>query len=321
MKAKMIGSVAGVLLLTLGIPVLAQRPIGVQRPAPRLEITPDALSFLVIGDWGRHGEYNQRRVAAAMDSTARKLEAAFVLATGDNFYPEGVASVDDPAWKASFEDVYTGHAIHENWYVALGNHDYQGNAQAQIDYSRRSRRWQMPARYFSVKKTADDGATLEIFILDTNPFIKEYRDEIENYPQIAQQDTVAQRQWLDSALTASTAQWKLVAGHHHVYSGGKRDTNADLEPFLVPRLERHGVAAYICGHEHVLQHIRRPGQTMEYFISGAGSDVRKPGDATGTRYSEGRQGFMAFTVSKSELLVQALDFTGQVRYVTRLTKK
>lgn len=311
---------AGVAVLGWAVLAQAQRPIGIQRPAPRLVVTPDALSFLVIGDWGRHGEYNQRRVAAAMDSTARKLDASFVVSTGDNFYPEGVASVNDPAWQDSFENVYTGHAIHESWYVALGNHDYEGNAQAQVDYTAKSRRWRMPARYFSVKKAGDDGTTVELFFLDTNPFIKEYHEEAADYPEIPQQDTVAQRRWLDSALTASTATWKLVVGHHHVYSGGKRDTNEDLEPFLVPRLERHGVAAYICGHEHVLQHIRRPGQKMEYFISGAGSDVRAPGNATGTVYSEGRQGFMAFTATSAELLVQAIDFTGQVRYVTRLRK-
>ena len=297
-----------------------QPPIGVLRPAPPLAVPREALAFLVLGDWGRHGEYNQRRVAQAMDSTARRLDAAFIVATGDNFYPDGVAGVDDPAWRASFEDVYTGHALHVPWYVVLGNHDYHGNVQAELDYGRRSRRWRMPARYFSVRHAVDDTTALELFHLDTSPFIREYHAEAADYPGLTAQDTVAQRRWLDSALVASTAQWKLVVGHHHVYSGGKRGTNADLEPFLVPRLERHGVAAYLSGHEHVLQHVLRPGGTVHYFISGAGSEVRRPGNAPGTRYSEGRQGFLAVSATARELLVQAIDYAGTVRYRTTIPR-
>ncbi len=309
------------LLLSLAtIPATAQQPIGVMRPARALRVVEGALSFLVLGDWGRHGEYNQRRVAAAMDSTARKLDAAFVVATGDNFYPNGVASVLDPAWRLSFEDIYTGHALYEDWWVVLGNHDYRGNAQAQLEYGAISRRWRMPARYYSKRHMIDDTASVELFFLDTSPFIKEYRDEPGKYPEIARQDTVAQRRWLDSALTASTATWKLVVGHHHVYSGGKRETNADLEPVLVPRLDQHGVTAYISGHEHVLQHIAPPGQRAQYFISGAASEVRAPGNAPGTKYSEGRQGFLAFSVTAGEMLVQAVDYTGAVRYRTALAR-
>lgn len=299
------------------LPARAQATAAV-RPASQqaLVVEPEALSFLVMGDWGRHGEYHQRDVARAMDRAARVMDAAFIVATGDNFYPNGVSSIDDPAWRASFEDVYTGHALQADWYVVLGNHDYKGSADAQLAYAARSRRWHMPARYYSVRQVVDDTTAAELFFLDTNPFIREYHAEPGKYHGIAQQDTAAQRRWLDSSLTASTATWKIVVGHHHVYSGGKRDTNADLEGWLVPMLERHKVAAYFCGHEHVLQHIVRPGGTVHYFISGAGSETRSPGNATGTRYSEGRSGFMAVSLTPRAMRVQAIDFTGQVRYTT-----
>ncbi len=292
------------------------------RPASKraLAVEPEALSFLVMGDWGRHGEFHQRDVARAMDRAARALDAGFVVATGDNFYPNGVASVDDPAWRASYEDVYTGHALQTDWYVVLGNHDYKGSADAQLAYSARSRRWHMPARYFSIRQVVDDSTTAEVFFLDTNPFIREYHEEPGKYIGLAQQDTAAQRRWLDSSLAASTAQWKIVVGHHHVYSGGKRDTNADLEGWLVPLMERHRVTAYFCGHEHVLQHIVRPGGTVHYFISGAGSETRAPGNAAGTRYSEGRSGFMAVSLTSRRMLVQAVDFTGDVRYSARVVR-
>lgn len=69
------------------------------------------------------------------------LGIEFIISVGDNFYTNGVASVDDPMWKTSFEDIYKGANLFIDWYPVLGNHDYRGNPQAQIDYSKRSRRW------------------------------------------------------------------------------------------------------------------------------------------------------------------------------------
>ena len=56
----------------------------------------DALQFYVIGDWGRNGEERQRDLAIVMDSAAHHVEPDFIISTGDNIYPDGVASVNDP---------------------------------------------------------------------------------------------------------------------------------------------------------------------------------------------------------------------------------
>lgn len=309
------------LALVLSLPACRQgEPIGVVRPPPALRVDSGALSFLVVGDWGRRGSHNQRRVAEAMDSTARALGADFVVSTGDNFYPNGVTGVGDDDWSASFEDVYTGRALQTKWYAVLGNHDYRGDPQAQVDYSARSRRWHLPSRYYAVRERVDDSTSVELFFLDTNPFIADYRRQSWRYDDLPLQDTIAQKQWLDSALVASTATWKLVVGHHHIYSGGRRETNEYLALWLVPLMERRGVAAYISGHEHVLQHVHRPLERVHYFISGAGSEIRIPGNALGTRYSEGRQGFMAVSVLGRHLVVQAIDFTGAVRYAVDIER-
>jgi hypothetical protein len=123
-----------------------------------LRVPNDALSFIALDDWGRNGEYNQHSVAGQMAVAARALDVQFILALGDNFYPSGVRSTADPQWRASFEDVYSAHALNVDWYVVLGNHDYKGNPQAEVDYSRVSRRWRMPARYDSVRRTIPGGA-------------------------------------------------------------------------------------------------------------------------------------------------------------------
>ena len=65
-----------------------------------------SLNFLAVGDWGREGNFHQRDVAVRMGESAQELGARFVISVGDNFYEDGVASVDDPAWQKSFEGVY-----------------------------------------------------------------------------------------------------------------------------------------------------------------------------------------------------------------------
>jgi len=93
-------------------------------PVWAAEADPDPfISFLAVGDWGRDGAFHQAEVAARMGETATALYADFVISVGDNFYEDGVASVDDPKWKTSFEDVYTAPSLQIPWYVALGNHD------------------------------------------------------------------------------------------------------------------------------------------------------------------------------------------------------
>ncbi|HTF80063.1 MAG TPA: metallophosphoesterase, partial [Cytophagales bacterium] len=107
-------------------------------------IAKDAYVFFVIGDWGRNGEENQTEVAKSMKWCAERIDPRFIISTGDNFYTYGVASIDDPQWMSSYENIYKGNALHIEWYPVLGNHDYLGNTQAQIDYTKKSRRWVMP---------------------------------------------------------------------------------------------------------------------------------------------------------------------------------
>ena len=97
---------------------------------------PVGLNFVVFGDWGRQGEQDQVEVAAQMASAAKATGAKFIISVGDNFYEDGVASTDDPHWRKSFEEVYQAPSLQVPWYAILGNHDYHGNCEAQIAYSK-----------------------------------------------------------------------------------------------------------------------------------------------------------------------------------------
>ncbi|KAK4383717.1 Purple acid phosphatase 3 [Sesamum angolense] len=91
-----------------------------------------SLTALVIGDWGRKGEYNQSEVAYQMGVTAEKMDVDLIISTGDNFYPGGLSDVNDPAFDKSFTNIYTAPSLQKQWYTVLGNHDYRGDALAQL---------------------------------------------------------------------------------------------------------------------------------------------------------------------------------------------
>lgn len=102
-----------------------------------------------------------------MDKVATALKSQFVLAVGDNFYHEGVIDEFDDRFKATFENVYTPSSLQTPWYAVLGNHDYKGNTTAQIEYTKYSARWHLPTNYYTKSFTAEDGATIDIIVLDT----------------------------------------------------------------------------------------------------------------------------------------------------------
>ena len=269
------------------------------------------LNFVAVGDWGREGAEHQRDVAAVMGAAAAAAGSAFTISTGDNFYENGVASIADPQWRSSFEDVYTHPALQSRWYTVLGNHDYRGTPQAEIDYARGSPRWFMPARYY----TASPAPFVDLFFLDTSPLVNSYRAKVHSRiaENVASQDTGAQLAWLDAALGKSTAAWKIVVGHHTIRSGGSEHGDTpEMVAQVLPILQRHRVPVYLNGHEHDLQHISRDG--LDYFCSGAGSQVRPTGPVEGTKFALARSGFAIARLDRDALQLEFRDYTGASVY-------
>jgi acid phosphatase len=269
-----------------------------------------ALEFLALGDWGRGGSAAQRNVASAMAEWATAHPVRFVVSTGDNFYSYGVASVTDPQWKTSFEDVYAARSLQVPWFVALGNHDARGSVEAQIEYSTRSPRWRMPARTYTFTQTAG-GARIQFFVLDTSPFLATYRS-ILSRTKVSGQDPAAQRAWLEKELAASTADWKIVVGHHPIRSCGPHGDSAELVRDVLPLLERYGVAVYLNGHDHSLQHLRSDG--IDFFTSGGGSDVTRVSPDSRTVWAEATSGFIAFRLTAEAIHAAIVDAAGAVRH-------
>ena len=288
-------------------------------PLNGAEAAEATLNFVLIGDWGRRGHDDQQRVADQMGQSAAAIGSRFTISMGDNFYENGVTGIDDPQWQSSFETIYTAAALQSPWKVILGNHDYRGNVQAQLDYSRHSPRWQLPARYYQLTETLPDGSAADFFYLDTSPFIRKY---IGSKTDISGQDTDAQLAWLDAALTKSTARWKIVIGHHPVYtalddSDGYDHDQPDLIARLNPLLVKHSIPLYICGHDHCLQVVQVAGIT--HVVNGAGSQTYDPGAAIRGGFASGAHGFMTIALGASKLDFALIDMHGTTLYAGTLT--
>jgi tartrate-resistant acid phosphatase type 5 len=281
-----------------------------------------ALDFLVVGDWGRNGTNHQREVATQMGKTAERLGGRCVISVGDNFYEDGVQSTSDPLWRSSFEEIYSARSLQVPWYVALGNHDYRGVPQAQIDYARTSPRWRMPSRYYKVAGNDIGAPHVDLFVIDTSPLVHQYRDKVHSViaENVASQDVPAQLRWLDEQLAKSAAPWKLVIGHHTLHSGGSgHGDTPEMKELIEPLLQKHGVQAYINGHDHDLQHIRRGG--VDYVCCGAGSEVRPVQSIEGTLFCASRSGFAAMRSDPDALTFEFRDFTGASLYRSAVPRR
>jgi acid phosphatase len=267
------------------------------------------LAFLAVGDWGRDGARSQASVADAMAQAAGETNSQFILSVGDNFYPGGVTSARDPQWRTSFEDVYSAASLQTPWYAALGNHDYRGEPEAQLDYARLAGRWRMPARHYVVD--AASSSDLEVFVLDTTPLVADYGETLVRLclGHVTRPNPEQQLRWFASQLANSRATWKVVVGHHPIHSGGRHGGEPALVRSIEPLLQAYGVQAYIFGHDHALQHIQVDG--THHICSGAGSSAGAAVNILGTRFCASTPGFALFRLGGAGLELEFRDAGGR----------
>ncbi len=285
------------------------------------------LHFMALGDWGRNGEYDQLEVARQMGLWGAEHPNSFVISCGDNFYPSGVISEHDPLFHYSFENIYTAHSLQCDWYPVLGNHDYHADVDAQVRYSTVSRRWNMPARYYSKeislkkdkkiksgeKENTEDKVLL--VMMDTDPFL--------HGDKSAYAET--EMTWLKNTLEKASPdiKWKIVIGHHPMYTVGPRIENYDtltMRKALSKTFEENKVDVYLSGHEHSLQHLKPEGYTHQ-FISGAGSELTSVTEGVPySKFQMSAHGFMYFSIDAKRLNVKAVSDTGKVLYETEIKK-
>jgi tartrate-resistant acid phosphatase type 5 len=282
--------------------------------------TDNGLNFLVFGDWGRQGEQDQIEVATQMAKASKGLNPKFVISVGDNFYEDGVISVDDPHWRKSFEEVYNDPVLQVPWYCILGNHDYHANCDAQIAYGKINPRWKMPARYYVQSQQIDAATTADFFYMDTTPMIKSYYNDgtEKTRANVITQDVPKQLAWFKTSLEASKAQWKIVIGHHPIYSGGGHGDTEELIKNILPLLHKHKVQAYFNGHDHDLQHLL--AGEVNLFDSGAGSQHTPTFYTKRSKFAKSCSGFTTVSLRADKMDVRMIDNHGTQVYATTVAR-
>ena len=281
----------------------------------------DKCNFYMANDLGRNGYYDQKPIAELMGTMAEEVGPECVIAAGDIHHFDGVASVNDPLWMTNYELIYSHPELMIAWYPICGNHEYRGNTQAVIDYSCVSRRWEMPARYYTLA-FEDEGTTVRIVWIDTTPLIDKYRQEFTKYPDACQQDIDTQLEWLDATLAAAKEDWVIVVGHHPIYAETSKDDieRLDMQRRVDTILRRHHVDMYLNGHIHNFQHIRVPGSTIDYITNSSASLSRKVKPTDGTVFCSPEPGFSILSASPTALELRMIDKHGQVLHTVTRTK-
>ena len=172
--------------------------------------------------------------------------------------------------------------------MVLGNHDYMGNHQAQIDYhydttQNKDGLWHMPSQSYNFSEVVhldNSDFQIDIFALDTNGC---QNHVVRKLPHIVG-ELHSHISHLRNKLTASTADWKIVFGHHPMYTQGMwhgetaerlrteptsiMNVNSAGESYtptfnsaatskprfgLENTISSGGAQVYFCAHEHVFQ--------------------------------------------------------------------
>ncbi len=280
------------------------------------------INFFLANDLGRNGYYDQKPIAELMGVMAEEIGPECVLAAGDVHHFDGVQSVHDPLWMTNYELVYSHPELMIDWLPILGNHEYRGSTQAVLDYSTVSRRWGMPARYYT-RVYEEEGTTVRIVMVDTTPLMSKYREENQKYPEACLQDNEKQLAWVDSVLNVAKEDWVMVVGHHPIYAETPKDESErlDMQNTLGKVLGKYPkVAMYLCGHIHNFQHIRVPGSPIDYVVNSSASLSRKVKPIKGTQFCSPEAGFSVIAADKKELCLHMIDKTGKVLYTVRRQK-
>ena len=269
-------------------------PIPKAEPKPLPLPAPDAykpLGLILIGDMGT-GTKGQYQVADAMGKYCGAELCSYALGLGDNIYPDGVKNQHDKKFIKFFEKPYA--SLKFPFYMTLGNHDLRGSWEAQVHY--RSKRWLMPSRYYTVTH-----GNVQLWGIDSN--LKAFQSPF---------SSKRQREWLEKSLAESKARYKIVFGHHPIYSSGSHGGNFMVARYLKPLLIKYGCQFYVAGHDHDLELIEYKG--VRQIISGAGGKLRKIKGGKHSLFAKSDLGFAHMLLEKDRVRLRFINARGSVLY-------
>ncbi len=236
------------------------------------------LRFVSVADTGT-GDKGQYAVAQAMRRYYQQKPYKLVVLAGDNIYNNGEIEKINAVFERPYQQLLTQGV---KFQACLGNHDIRtANGEPQVRYPG----FNMLGRYYTFGQDA-----VQFFALDTNH----------------NADWKTQLTWLDQELSQSIAPWKIVFGHHQIYSSGHYGLNQPFVKTLTPIFQKHGVQLYINGHDHHYERTRSINGTT-YLTCGAGAGKRSVGTSAWTERAASELSFAAFDLYSDRLEISGIN--------------
>jgi hypothetical protein len=270
------------------------------------------LTFGVIGDWGMggfpSGWYPEIRSTMQYNEMSEFLGVNFTISCGDNIYCGNVFECMQNSFELGFKS-------QGPFFPSVGNHDNPG---PQMEYTKRSKRWVFPARYYTVKMPIDETSyTVQIFAVDTTD---------------GGLGGGGQFQWLTSELAKSDARWKFIFGHYPTVGSG-RHKRVGTVGRIHGIMSDYNAQAFFVGHDHIVE-VSNVGGRLHglsggmsrggMMLRGIGGGFRKFTLTSPSEYNTWKtdwpsHGFLTGDLSPNVLNLHAFDSNGGMTYELSLT--
>jgi hypothetical protein len=278
------------------------------------------IIFNAFGDWGLDNIIKKQSENSLIKYSI-KNKPNFICLLGDNFYENGVESVNDPKWRL-FTECFNSPKLNCLWYPVLGNHDYLSNPNVQVEFSKLNSRWKMGNKFYSHIKNN----ILILFIDTVGLALNESTSLISDYNmkvhKINKDYQTRQLKWIDTTLNKfknnSEIKWKIICGHYPIYSNGDHGNTNELIEILNPLLIKHSVDLYISGHDHSFQHIIK--DNINYVVSGCFSKITSLHNNENSLFGTCIPGFSSFIVTENILTIKYIDSNSNCIYEKSIIK-
>lgn len=257
------------------------------------------VDLLAMGDWGTGGT-DQKEVAAGLANyvSSQQLPIAGLLSAGDNFYNH-MTGIDDPEWQNRFENMYDPSILNFPFHMTLGNHDYEKDeSPIQLEYAKANpqSRFKLPSRWYRLD-FPQDNPLVTVLMLDSNMKL------------MGEAMWAEQTKWIAAQLAAERkSKWLIAVAHHPFYSNGSHGDNGVLLREWGGMLISGKADAYVCGHDHDLQHLEFDFLPISLILCGGGGAKVRPMavDKRGP-FSKSVYGFVHLSFSEDQVRVKFLD--------------
>lgn len=233
----------------------------------------------MLGDTGNFGLPLRELIVREAQRPAHKRPDAICL-LGDNFYPGGITQKGIRDFVSTFKPLENVPRL-----MILGNHDYCHNARIFLN----APHWTMPDYSYALDVGPVSLVMIDTVQIEPNwstgqggsgrpgdpwPTPGRVRDAT-GLPQPKLRERELAR--LRAFLHPRKHKFTVVCGHYPLVSNGLYNISPKLRKAVMPLLDEFKANAYICGHEHSLEHtaLQLPsGHMCDHFISGASSEAR-----------------------------------------------